>query len=202
MCPEEDCLKALETRENMSALRDLRAAFTQPTSAQARVLLKVLSLFAGAFLIFAGVWGSIFTLILGGGFVYFVGSIYAVIFGLIVLTVEIKDKTKSISKFYRWIDTYLKFLTLQRGKGAFYLGVGLLVCFMTPTGTGVGPFGVNNVAAIILAIVGFVHTCVAYHHTNTGASRRAITLLAARTQSTRACFSRSLTLLCSTVLAP
>jgi hypothetical protein len=71
----------------MSALRDLRAAFTQPTSAQARVLLKVLSLFAGAFLIFAGVWGSIFTLILGGGFVYFVGSIYAVIFGLIVLTV-------------------------------------------------------------------------------------------------------------------
>lgn len=166
--------------QSMSVLRDLRAAFTQPTSAQARVLLKVLSLFAGAFLIFAGVWGSIFTLILGGGFVYFVGSIYAVIFGLIVLTVEIKDKTKSISKFYRWIDTYLKFLTLQRGKGAFYLGVGLLVCFMTPTGTGVGPFGVNNVAAIILAIVGFVHTCVAYHHTNTGASRRAITLLAAR----------------------
>ena len=58
------------------------------------------------------------------------------------------------------------------------------------------------ILAIILAIVGFVHTCVAYHHTNTGASRRAMTLLAARTQSTRACFSHSLTLLCSTVLAP
>merc|ERR1712070_991485 len=69
--------------------------------------------------------------------------------------VEIKDKTKPVVKFYGWIDKYLKFMTLQRGKGAFYLGVGLLVVFMSPT---TSVLGVNNVAAIFLAVVGFLHT--------------------------------------------
>ena len=46
-------------------------------------------------------------------------------------------------------------LRSQRGKGAFYLGVGLLVAFMTPT---TSMLGVNNIAAIILAVVGFLHT--------------------------------------------
>ena len=142
----------------LPTVSDLRAAFMEPTSMQARVLLKAMSLGAGAFLIFAGIWGSSMTLVMGGGFVYFVGAIYAVLFGLIVLTVEIKDKTNAISKFYHWIDTYLKFLTLQRGKGAFYLGVGLLVCFMSPSGSSQPAVGVNNVAAIFLAVVGFLHT--------------------------------------------
>jgi len=143
----------------MTMSSSLRAAVTEPTSPQARTLLKVLSLGAGAFLVFAGVWGGCMTPIMGGGFVYFVGAVYAVLFGLIVLTVEIKDKTKLITAFYQWIDKYLKFLTLQRGKGAFYLGVGLLVCFMSPSGNSQPALGVNNVAAIILAVVGFLHTC-------------------------------------------
>lgn len=42
----------------------------------------------------------------------------------------------------------------QRGKGAFYLGVGVLVMFMSPN---TSFFGINNVAAIVLAIVGFLH---------------------------------------------
>lgn len=146
----------------MTMSSSLRAAVTEPTSPQARTLLKVLSLGAGAFLVFAGVWGGCMTPIMGGGFVYFVGAVYAVLFGLIVLTVEIKDKTKLITAFYQWIDKYLKFLTLQRGKGAFYLGVGLLVCFMSPSGNSQPALGVNNVAAIILAVVGFLHTCATW----------------------------------------
>ena len=54
------------------------------------------------------------------------------------------------------------FLCPQRGKGIFYLGVGLLVLFMsakTTTETGTSTYwGVNNVAALFLAIVGFLHT--------------------------------------------
>ena len=64
-----------------------------------------------------------------------------------------------VSAAYHWVDAYLKFLTLQRGKGAFYWGVGLLICFIAPDGS--SSWGFNNVAALILAILGFVHTCAA-----------------------------------------
>ena len=61
----------------------------------------------------------------------------------------------------------------QRGKGLFYLGVGVLVFFMGPTDDAAhgsdnpvswasyftGNWGVNNVAALVLAIVGGMHTC-------------------------------------------
>ena len=55
----------------------------------------------------------------------------------------------------------------QRGKGIFYLGVGLLVLFMSAKTTSTSTtgasittnyWGVNNVAALFLAIVGFLHT--------------------------------------------
>ena len=46
--------------------------------------------------------------------------------------------------------------TAQRGKGMFYWGVGLLICFIAPDGT--RDWGVNNVAALVLAILGFIHT--------------------------------------------
>ena len=104
-----------------------------------------------------------------------------------MLSVELKDKTRLVSAAYGWIDKYLKFLTLQvrlkfysihrafllsthtasvllspsqRGKGIFYLGVGILVFFMAPDGksTWVGKWGVTNVAAMVLAIVGGMHT--------------------------------------------
>ena len=45
----------------------------------------------------------------------------------------------------------------QRGKGIFYLGVGILVFFMDTNGAD-SSWGVNNVAALFLAIVGFLHT--------------------------------------------
>ena len=44
----------------------------------------------------------------------------------------------------------------QRGKGAFYWGVGLLVLYIGPDGT--SHWGLNNVAALIVTIVGFFHT--------------------------------------------
>ena len=135
---------------------NIKTACTDPKSSQARTMLKGLSVGAGFFLVLAGIVGGILTPMQGGGFIYFVGAVYAVIFGVVVLTVEIKDKTKPIARFYQWIDKYLKFLTLQRGKGAFYLGVGLLVVFMSPTTSTVG---INNIAAIFLAVVGFLHTC-------------------------------------------
>ena len=52
-------------------------------------------------------------------------------------------------------------LAPQRGKGLFYFGVGLLVFFMAPKGesTLTGHWGVNNVAAMVLAIVGGLHFC-------------------------------------------
>jgi hypothetical protein len=100
-------------RHSMSARAALKAAFLDPTSTHARLLLKCLSLGAGGFLVFAGCWGAATTPIMGGGLIYFVGALYAIVFGIIVLTVELKDKNRLVSAFYHWIDTYLKFLTLQ-----------------------------------------------------------------------------------------
>ena len=91
----------------------VKAAFCEPSSTQAKLLLKGLSLSAGVFLVLAGLLGGCSTPFKGGGLVYFIGAVYAVLFGLVVMTVELKDKNKFISSFYLWIDTYLKFLTLQ-----------------------------------------------------------------------------------------
>ena len=52
-----------------------------------------------------------------GELVYFVGSPYTIIFGLTALVVEVKHKLPLVGIAYEWIDTYLKFLTVQRGKG-------------------------------------------------------------------------------------
>lgn len=46
-------------------------------------LLKAGSIFAGLFLVISGIIGTS-AIVLGGGFSYFVGSIYAIIFGLLV----------------------------------------------------------------------------------------------------------------------
>lgn len=147
-------------------------------SMQARVALKLISLGSGILMVTAGVLGCS-TLVLGGGMVYFIGSLYAIIFGLGVLCVEIKDKVPLVSAIYDLIDTYLKFLTLQTGKGLFYFGIGLLVFFMGPvpsekcvqqlatngtetmicsTPNYVFNWGVTNVAALVLSIVGVLHT--------------------------------------------
>ena len=45
----------------------------------------------------------------------------------------------------------------QRGKGLFYCGVGILVFFMGPNNT-TWHWGVNNIAALVLALVGALHT--------------------------------------------
>ena len=129
------------------ALRKTRAATT---------LLKFFSVGGGLFLIVAGVIGL--TGILYGDLVYFVGSIYAIIFGCTVLVVELRDKVPLVSAAYQLIDVYLKFMTLQRGKGLFYLGIGLLVLYIAPSGT--SSWGLDNIAALFLAIIGFSHTCV------------------------------------------
>merc|ERR1711988_1871220 len=65
-----------------------------------------------------------------------------------------------IAKGYAWVDKYLKFLTLQRGKGLFYFGVGILVFFMAPdtAASAIGHWGINNVAALVLLAVGAAHT--------------------------------------------
>merc|ERR1740117_945471 len=133
------------------------AVWAKRESKGACLLLKGCSLSAGIFLLLAGCIG--FSAIAYGQFVYFIGSFYTVIFGLLVVVVELKDKMPIVSAAYHWVDTYLKFLTVQRGKGAFYWAVGLLICFIAPDGT--RNWGVNNVAALILAILGFVHTYAA-----------------------------------------
>ena len=51
--------------------------FDKPT------MLKISSVLAGAFLIVAGTLGTS-SLVLGTGFVYFIGSLYAIVFGLMV----------------------------------------------------------------------------------------------------------------------
>ena len=76
--------------------------------------MKAFSLFAGLFLLAGGIIGS--TVLITGGLeqhVYFVGSIYSIFFGLVVLTVELRDKPSVVSKLYALVDKYLKFLTLQ-----------------------------------------------------------------------------------------
>lgn len=143
-------------------LREIQSGDSKP----ARVALKSLSIFTGVFLIIAGIFG---TTELFKSLVYFVGSLYAIIFGLIVLVIELYKLTDSlpaliktlsapIKRVYDLIDIYIKFLTLQRGKGLFYCGVGVLVFFI---GTGDGGWGLNNAAAMLLFIDGGIHTCVA-----------------------------------------
>ena len=74
-----------------------------------------------------------------GQWVYFLGSIYTVCFGLVVLVTEARGNISADNRFklfieiyLRFIEIYLRFLTLQRGKGLFYLGVGLLVFCIAP----------------------------------------------------------------------
>jgi len=148
------------------------------TSKEARLAVKLLSLAAGAFLMISGGFGTT-AIVLGGGTVYVVGSLYAVAFGALVLCVEIKDKVRFVSAIYALIDKEMKFLTFQTGKGIFYFGVGLLLFFIEPqesricrtvgaTNTSHGHtecrtphysvhWGVINVAALLIAIVGFLH---------------------------------------------
>ena len=78
-------------------------------------ILRALALSAGAFLVVTGVIGL--SAIAFGELVYVVGSIYTIIFGLTALVVEVKHKLPLVGIAYEWIDTYLKFLTVQRGKG-------------------------------------------------------------------------------------
>mmetsp|Transcript_13681 Transcript_13681/g.32693 ORF Transcript_13681/g.32693 Transcript_13681/m.32693 type:complete len:188 (+) Transcript_13681:44-607(+) len=89
------------------------------------LILKVSSVVAGALMILAGMIGSS-ALFLGGGFAYFIGSLYAIAFGVLVQVIEIKNKygdpPERIKPLYKLLDFYLKFLTLQRGKGLFYMG--------------------------------------------------------------------------------
>ena len=97
-----------------------------------------------------------------GQWVYFLGSIYTVCFGLVVLVTEARGNISADNRFklfieiyLRFIEIYLRFLTLQRGKGLFYLGVGLLVFCIAP---GDYHWGVNNIAALLLIAVGCMHT--------------------------------------------
>ncbi|KAL1521042.1 hypothetical protein AB1Y20_022597 [Prymnesium parvum] len=55
------------------------------------LILKVSSVVAGALMILAGMIGSS-ALFLGGGFAYFIGSLYAIAFGVLVQVIEIKNK--------------------------------------------------------------------------------------------------------------
>ena len=110
----------------------------------------------------AGVLGTT-AMLFGGGFAYVIGSFYAIVFGVMVVVVELQksERWEYIAYAYEWIDIYLKFMTLQRGKGMFYLGVGALVFFIGPEGHSsnwVQPWGVNNVAALCLAAMGVIHT--------------------------------------------
>mmetsp|Transcript_13680 Transcript_13680/g.32691 ORF Transcript_13680/g.32691 Transcript_13680/m.32691 type:complete len:203 (+) Transcript_13680:44-652(+) len=128
------------------------------------LILKVSSVVAGALMILAGMIGSS-ALFLGGGFAYFIGSLYAIAFGVLVQVIEIKNKygdpPERIKPLYKLLDFYLKFLTLQRGKGLFYMGVGLLCFYIAPEAresSWFGSWGAMNVSAIALAAVGCVHT--------------------------------------------
>ena len=120
----------------------------------ARVVLKLLSTLTGAFLTLAGIVGL--SAILLGQTIYAVGSLYAIFFGLLTLVLEARDKMPLTTALYQLVDVYLKFMTFQRGKGMFYLAVGLLVLYIGPDGT--HAWGLNNVAALILAIIGSIHT--------------------------------------------
>eukprot|EP00320_Phaeocystis_rex_P014345 CAMPEP_0119057334 /NCGR_PEP_ID=MMETSP1178-20130426/1812_1 /TAXON_ID=33656 /ORGANISM="unid sp, Strain CCMP2000" /LENGTH=195 /DNA_ID=CAMNT_0007038151 /DNA_START=53 /DNA_END=640 /DNA_ORIENTATION=- len=123
-------------------------------SKPARLVLKLLSIFTGVFLLIAGIIG---TTALISNFDYFIASLYTIVFGLAVLVIELNDRLRVpiMKRAYAWLDMYLKFLTLQRGKGLFYCGVGILVFFI---GTGGGGWGLNNVAAMFLFIDGGIHT--------------------------------------------
>ena len=87
-------------------VKDVQAGDSRP----ARLTLKALSIFTGLFLIIAGIFG---TSEFFESLIYFVGSLYSIVFGLLVLVIEAKDKVPKFKLAYEWIDVYLKFLTVQ-----------------------------------------------------------------------------------------
>ena len=128
----------------------------------AQTFLKGFSILSGCFLLVAGVVAAVWCILhfFHLDFSYLVCSLYTIFFGLLVLVIEVKDKTRVFAAAFDWIDFYLKFLTFQRGKGMFYACVGLLVFFIGPSGENNdgSHWGVNNVAALLLATIGFLHT--------------------------------------------
>ena len=92
--------------------------------------------------------------------VYLLACLYAVLFGLGVLLIEVKEQRVATRAAWQWVIVYLKFLTLQRGKGFFYLGVGILVFVISPIDRGaLFDIGIVNIAGAILAGVSLLHMC-------------------------------------------
>mmetsp|Transcript_7377 Transcript_7377/g.12418 ORF Transcript_7377/g.12418 Transcript_7377/m.12418 type:complete len:205 (+) Transcript_7377:36-650(+) len=121
------------------------------------LVLKSATVVAGSFVLVGGLLGTT-ALILGGGLTYFIGSLYSIFFGCCILVLEMKKVSWRTRLVYEWIEIYLRFLTVQRGKGASYLGVALLVfCIGPQDEQNRRGWGVNNVAAVCLAIVGVMH---------------------------------------------
>jgi len=137
-------------------LRDGGITFQQ---SDVYVLLKALSVVAAAMLVVAGAIGTsaIFSLDIK----YFVGSIYAAIFGFGILALELKGAHRRTAAVYTWYEQYLKFLTVQRAKGLTYVCISLLIFCIGPkydtSKQWMAPWGFNNVAAIVLASAGVLH---------------------------------------------
>lgn len=77
-------------------------------------------------------------------------SIYAMMFGLVIVCSECKD-VPLIAALYRQIEFYAHFLVYPRGKALFYVFTGMLTFSAWPT------WGFPRIAALIVAVVGALH---------------------------------------------
>jgi hypothetical protein len=107
--------------------------------------MKLLSAVSGALLIIGGISGviNIFNPL---GIVI---SIYNILFGLLIVATELKS-WPIIGAFQKHVDVYFHLLSVPKGKGGFYLFIGLLTFCASD-------WGMASVCVMIVAIVGVLH---------------------------------------------
>lgn len=127
------------------------------------LVLKIISVLAGTFMVLAGMLaipGSILFATYGTDYdlVYLLACVYAILFGLGALILELKDDRKATAGAWKWVTVYLRAVMTQRGKGMAYLCVGILVSVISPKREGIS-IGIVNVAGFLLGATGTLHMC-------------------------------------------
>mmetsp|Transcript_2243 Transcript_2243/g.6799 ORF Transcript_2243/g.6799 Transcript_2243/m.6799 type:complete len:242 (-) Transcript_2243:290-1015(-) len=121
-------------------------------SPRALIVVKLFTLASGIFLTTAGILTIVLKLV-SQPFQVVVG-IYAIMFGFVVVVVEHGtwlDEVTLLKNFYALLDREFHLLSAQRGKGFFYVGVGLLTLFTEST------FSYVMGASICLIVAGVLH---------------------------------------------
>jgi len=144
-----------------AAWTSAKLSWTNGTEERKLLVLKIISVLAGTFMVLAGMLaipGSILFATYGTDYdlVYLLACVYAILFGLGALILELKDDRKATAGAWKWVTVYLRAVMTQRGKGMAYLCVGILVSVISPKREGIS-IGIVNVAGFLLGATGTLH---------------------------------------------